>query len=272
MRNAINIIFVSIIISLALACKAQKISSANTTVLAKIDSVSVYELSENSENKELFWLYANFDISDPIIFSRKFNGPFDYTDFNYSEALNFDFIVEPYNSKSKYLSDDSFKTYFSFNMYEEDIKIIVKLNKTARLEVFPDSNVDDILSVNDTLLNPLRFSLVNGNVTSKQAFKDFGRVKDLEVFINDESKGLVTLLDTPYIQEFQIAGFFKRDDTVILKPLNFYKGEKYDLVCISEMKKCLNIVIHSSIDQKYDYNDVLEKISISREKQKKNKK
>lgn len=31
-------------------------SNKKTTVLAKIDSVSVYELSENSENKELFWL------------------------------------------------------------------------------------------------------------------------------------------------------------------------------------------------------------------------
>jgi len=106
-------------------------------------------------------------------------------------------------------------------------------------------------------LKPFKLSLVNGYTKSKETFEQNGRVKTMKVFLNKKYSGTILLLDTPLVQEFELAVLFTRNDIITLKPLTFYRGTRYDNICISEIQSNLGTIAYPSINKKYIINELL---------------
>lgn len=126
--------------------------------------------------------------------------------------------------------------------------------------------IDDVLKTKDTILKPFRLSVVNGYVKSEQTFKENGRIKQFKVFLNDNFQGSVELLDTPLVQEFNLDFIFTKNDVVTLIPINYYKGTKYNDVCISEIQSSLSQITHFTINKKYNVRELRDSFSINRNK------
>ena len=99
---------------------------------------------------------------------------------------------------------------------------------------------------------------------SKKTFKENGRVNEMKVYLNSKYIATVKLQDTPLIQEFEIDFIFSKNDSLTLVPLNYYKGTKYDDICISEIQSSLAQITHPSINRKYKV-DELRKIGNEKE-------
>ena len=73
----------------------------------------------------------------------------------------------------------------------------------------------------------------------------------MKIFLNDNYKGSVLLLDTPLVQEFALDFLFTRDDVVKIIPVSYYKGTKYDDVYISEIQSSLGYITHPSVNKNF---------------------
>lgn len=222
-------------------------------VKAVIDTVSINEIKNFIENKSLpIYSYYQRDIDDLDTWSRKFFGNAQGVDITYAECFNFK-VTSNFNNK-KYpvsnLSDFHYETAYAFKAVDT-VAIYLKIDKKHyyfknNSKVHPDK----LLKATDTIMYPIKLSLINGYVKNKTLFYKNGRVKKMEVFVNKKSKGIVVLLDTPLVQEFSINALFKRDDIITLKPLTYYKGTAFDDVCISEIQHSLGYTAHPSINRK----------------------
>ena len=96
--------------------------------------------------------------------------------------------------------------------------------------------------------------MVNGYVKSEKTFTENGRVKAINVFMDNVFIDTVKLLDTPLIQEFKVNAVFTKDSSVKLVPVSYYRGSKYADVCISEIQSSLTHITHPSLNKKYKIN------------------
>ena len=224
--------------------------------LATIDSVSVGEIKQFTDRNLLtiFDHYKKERIDEVEIWSEKMFGRCcSEADMDYSELLEFDITAIPRKEKYPFshLSDKTYGTAFVFKE-QEKTEIYIKLNRNDEThKYFTELELDEVLLANDTLLKPFKLSLVNGYVKSEKTFTENGRIKELNVFLNDSYKGTIALIDTPVVQEFQLDFLFTKNDVVKLVPVTFYKGTTYDDVCISEIQSSLSQSTHPSINKKY---------------------
>lgn len=239
-----------------LAFNEEVYKEKKTVTLATIDSVSLGEIKQYTDANllSIFEHYQKESIDEVEIWSDKMFGRCcTEADLLYSELLGFDITAKPSEEKYPFsnLSDKTYGTAFVFKENEE-AEIFIKLGRNDDWhESQTYLSVDDVLKENDTLLKPFKLSLVNGYVKSEKTFKENGRVKELNVFLNNTLKGTIALLDTPLIQEFHLDFMFTKNDVVKLVPITFYKGTIYDDICISEIQSSLAQITHPSINKKY---------------------
>jgi len=163
---------------------------------------------------------------------------------------------------SSNLSDTQYRTTYAFKE-NQNIEISLKLDlNSSRHLTMTDLSVDKVLKPNDTLLKPFKLSLVNGYVKSEKTFKQNGRVKTMDIFLNNNYKGTVQLLDTPIAQEFEIDIVFFKNDVIKLIPKSYYTGTKYDDICISEIQTNLGAITHSSLNEKYEVSKIRNKTNL----------
>ena len=208
----------------------------NSIIKAMIDSTSLHQMGYFSkEFSSIFECYQS-ELKDELsVWSEKMFGSAQGVDVTYEQLLNFKFSSN-YKNKNypiTNLKDFSYLSAYVFKEHQE-VRIDITINKGPN--VLGDYNTtklhpDNVLKSTDTIMFPLQLSLVNGYTKSKSLFYKNGRVKELEVLVNDKTVGYVELLDTPFIQQFSIHTLFTRDDKITLKPLTVYKGIKYDDIC-----------------------------------------
>lgn len=264
MRNPIKLILLLVCyIYLSNFCIGQNSNNTNTdkqnAIRSKIDSVSLSQIKENVDHEEkkyqTIFDYYELELQDNVeIWSDKMLGRCcSETDYLYSELLSYKISTNVNNATypDSNLSDHYYRTTFAFKENQKT-EIYLKLDRDNYYHAYMTNlKLDEVLKTNDTILSPFKMSLVNGYTKSQKTFKQNGRVKTMKIFLNNNYKGLVTLLDTPIVQEFELDFMFFRNDTIKLVPVTYYKGSKYDDICISEIQSSLAHITHPSINKKY---------------------
>lgn len=222
------------------------------TVEAIIDTLGVQEIMGYSDTNLPIYFYYQKDVDDLQTWCRVLFGSAQGVDISYSQCFNLNITANIENEKYPIsnLADFQYRTTYAFKE-KDSVSIYLKINKNHKLfKKNPEAHPDKLLKANDTIMYPIKLSLINGYVKNKEVFYKNGRVKDLELLVNNVSKGIIRLLDTPLIQKFTINALYTINDSITLKPLTFYKGSKYDDICISEIQHNLGVTAHSSLNKK----------------------
>ncbi len=84
---------------------------------------------------------------------------------------------------------------------------------------------------------PLRgFYIINGYIKKPELWNEYGRVKRLVLYINDEPVAGIELLDSPDVQSVDCGPFdITSKDTVTLQVSKSYPGSKHRQVAITEL-------------------------------------
>jgi len=224
-------------------------------IFAKIDSISLSQIKYTKKtNQSIFDYYKTETVDEVEIWSNKMFGRCcSNTDISYSEILSFSITTNVNNTSypARNLSDTQYRTAYTFKE-NQNIEIFLKLNRNSEHHIsMTNLSVDEVLQPNDTLLKPFKLSLVNGYVKSEKTFNENGRVKTMNVFLNNNYKATIQLINTPLVQEFEVDVLFTRDDVIKLVPKSYYAGTKYNDICISEIQSNLGQITHPSLNKKY---------------------
>jgi len=235
----------------------------NKSKLATIDSVSISEIKQYSEElPTIFDYYKHEKIDEVAVWSDKMFGRCcSNADLTFNENLFFK-ISSNFNDE-KYpftnLSDTGYSTAYVF-------KPGVKVKINLQLDLSSDRSFlsgkysnKNLLKPNDLIMKPIKLSIINGYVKSKALFYQNARVKEMKVYVNNIYKETVILLDTPLVQQFEVDAVFKTNDTITLEPITFYKGSKYDDICISEVQTNLGEIALPDLNKKYNLMELMNK-------------
>ncbi|MBW1297006.1 NADase-type glycan-binding domain-containing protein [Aquimarina litoralis] len=250
-RFIITVLFVIISNTKSVAQKEK-----NSIIKATIDSTSLRQMGYFSNEFSSIFEYYQSELKDELsVWSEKMFGSAQGVDITYAQLLNFNFSSN-YKNKNYPIKNLKDFSYLSAYVFKENQEVLIDITINKGPNILGDYNTvklhpDNVLKSTDTIMFPLQLSLVNGYTKSKSLFYKNGRVKELKVLVNDKTVGYVELLDTPLIQQFSIQTLYTKDDKITLKPLTFYKGTKYDDICISEIQRCLGEIAHPSINEKY---------------------
>lgn len=232
----------------------------NKPTLATIDSVSINQIKYfiDEELPSIFDYYRHKEIEMHEAWSDKLFGRCcSNADLTFTENLFFK-IGANYSDK-KYpienVSDTQYLTAFVFKPNSK-VKIDIQLNLE---ESFLDGKYSNknLLKHNEIIMNPIKLSLINGYVKSESLFYKNSRVKELKVYVNNLFVQSVILKDTPLVQEFEIQAVFNTNDIITLEPTIYYKGTKYDDVCISEIQTNLGETALSNLNKKYNLMELI---------------
>ncbi|WP_108809039.1 NADase-type glycan-binding domain-containing protein [Aquimarina spinulae] len=230
--------------------------------LATIDSVSIKEIKQyiDDELPTIFDYYKQELIEEHSAWSDKLFGRCcSNTDLTFTENL---FYKISSNFKNeKYLitniSDTDYSTAYVFKPNTK-VKINIQLDLGKSFLSGRYSN-KKLLNPNEVIMNPIKLSLINGYVKSKALFYENTRVKEIKVYVNHKYVETVVLMDKPLVQEFKVNAIFKTNDIITLEPISFYKGSKYDDVCISEIQTNLGKTALPGLNKKYNLMELLNK-------------
>ncbi|PHS08595.1 MAG: hypothetical protein COA88_06425 [Kordia sp.] len=229
---------------------------------AKIDSVSIKEIKRYTDKDlpSIFDYYRQERIEIHSAWSDKLFGRCcSNTDLTFNENLFFK-ISSNFNNE-KYpitnISDTDYSTAFVFKSNAK-VKINVQLDLEESFLSGKYSN-KNLLKANEVVMNPIKLSLINGYVKSKELFYENGRVKGLNIYINNQYVQSVILNDTPLVQEFKVNAIFKTNDSITLEPKTYYKGTKYDDICISEVQTNLGETALPILNRKYNLMELINK-------------
>ncbi len=249
----------------AVSTPAEAKSSFPPTVKAALDRTATRELTFNSEEhtySSVFEYYQHRkDDSDYSVWTEKLFGRCcTEADLQYSETLEWSVTSDIDHPKYpvSQLTDTWFTKTFAFKESEQP-KIDLRLDLKSKRYRTTGSNLkshNDLLRSEDTIAYPLDLSLVNGYTKSVDLYKNNGRIKTINVFHNGQLNCVVELMDSPEIQRFSLDLAFLKNDVVTLQPISFYKGLKYDDVCLTEIQRCVCMSGYSTLNEKYSaYND-----------------
>ncbi|WP_299435564.1 hypothetical protein [uncultured Aquimarina sp.] len=236
----------------------------NKPKLATVDSISIGELKQYMEEElpTIFDYYKHEKIDEVDVWSNKMFGRCcSNTDLTFNENLFFK-ISSNFNDE-KYpftnLSDTQYLSAFVFKPNSK-VKIDLLLDLSADKSYLEgEYSNKNLLKPDEIIMNPIKLSLINGYVKSKALFYENGRVKEMKVYVNDTYVETIILLDTPLIQEFTVNTTFKTNDNITLEPNTYYKGTKYDDICISEVQTNLGEIALPDLNKKYNLMELMNK-------------
>lgn len=229
---------------------------------SKIDSESIKEIKKyiGNELPSIYDYYRQEETGDYMTWSDKMFGRCcSNTDLTFNENLFFK--ISSNLNDEKYpitnLSDTQYSTAFVFKSNSE-VKIYLQLDLDKSFLQGKYSN-KNLFNSDDIIMNPIKLSLINGYVKTKALFYENGRVKELEVYVNNRFIQTILLMDSPLVQEFEINAIFKTNDIITLEPKTYYKGTKYDEICISEIQSNLGETALPSLNKKYNLMELINK-------------
>ncbi|WP_164914145.1 NADase-type glycan-binding domain-containing protein [Aquimarina sediminis] len=241
---------------------ASRLDKKRKVRLATIDTVSINEIKRyiNDELPTIFDYYKQELVEDYSAWSEKLFGRCcSNADLTFNENLFFKVTSNVENKKYPVtnISDMDYSTAYVFKPNAE-VKITIQLNLDKSFLSGKYSN-KKLLNPNEVIMNPIKLSLINGYVKSEVLFYENTRVREVEVYIDDQFIETVVLMDTPLVQELEVDAIFKTNDIITLKPISFYKGTKYDDVCITEIQTNLGKTALPSLNKKYNLMELLNK-------------
>ncbi len=221
----------------------------------KIDSVSIDEIKRymDGELSSIFDFYQEEKTGDYTTWSEKLFGRCcSNTDLSFTENLYFKITSSFQNKKYPVsnLSDTRYLTAYAFKK-ESDVKISLQLDMDNSFLDGKYSN-KNLLAANEIIMYPIRISLINGYAKSEELFRKNGKVKEMEIYVNDEHIQTLTLMDTPLVQELTIHSIFKTNDVITLIPKTYYEGEAYDDICITEIQTNLGEIALPLLNEKFN--------------------
>ncbi|WP_299125902.1 hypothetical protein [uncultured Winogradskyella sp.] len=234
----------------------------NRVKLAIIDSISISEIRRFSrlKNPTIYGYYQYEKKDEVVIWSDKLFGRCcSNTDISFTKNLFFKMSSNYSNTKYPItnVSDQQYLTAFVFKPnLNVEIDVQLDLDKSFLDGKYSNKN---LLKANEIIMNPIKLSIVNGYVKSKTLFYENSRVKELRVSINNQYIQSIILLDTPLVQEFKVNAVFKTNDIISLEPASYYKGTKYNDVCISEIQTNLGETALASLNEKYNLMELINK-------------
>ena len=81
------------------------------------------------------------------------------------------------------------------------------------------------------------FCIVNGYTKSEERWHQNSRIQELEIWIDDQVYGSVTLQDTPRVQRVRFPERWDAEAAEVrFKVLSIYPGSYYDDLCVSELQ------------------------------------
>ncbi len=228
----------------------------------KIDSVSIDEIKWYIEEElpSIFDYYNEEKTGEYTTWSSKLFGRCcSNTDLTFNENLFLEITSNVSNKDYPIsnISDTEYLTVYAFSP-ESKVKINIKLDKDNSYFQGEYSN-NNLLGDNEIIMNPIRLSLINGYVKSKSLYYKNGRVKEVEIYVNDEYKQSLVLLDTPLVQEIKVNSIFTKNDIITLVPKSYYKGTKYDDICISEIQTNLGKIALPNLNEKFNLMKLMNK-------------
>ena len=227
----------------------------STITKAKIDFVSVNQIKRWIENDlpTIYDYYKQERIDVCLVWSEKLFGRCaSNTDLSFTENLFFKITSNIENEKYPIsnLSDTSYQTAYVFKEKSE-VKISLHLDVERSFLKGKYAN-KNVLKADEIIMNPIKLSLINGYVKSQEIAYNNGSVKKMKVYVNDEYKETIELLDTPLPQEFMVDAIFRTNDKITLVPVSYYFGIAYDDVCISEIQTNLGKTALPILNEKYN--------------------
>ncbi len=232
-----------------------KVDNEQIVVFSKIDSVSIKQIKRyiDDELPTIFNYYKQETIEEYSAWSPKMFGRCcSNTNLTFNENLFFKISSNFKNEKYPITNiwDTNYATAFVFKP-SSNIKINIQLDLEGSFLSGKYAN-KNLLRTNEIIVNPIKLSLINGYVKSEALFHENGRVKELNVSINNQYIQSVILLDTPLVQEFKVNTVFKTNGIITLAPKTYYKGTKYDDICISEIQTNLGETALPILNKKYN--------------------
>ncbi|WP_298545035.1 hypothetical protein [uncultured Aquimarina sp.] len=237
--------------------------SSKKVIQATIDSVSISEIKQYSEEFPTIFDYYKYEKIDKVdVWSDKMFGRCcSNTDLTFNENLFFK-IDSNFNDNRYPISNLSDTRYSTAYVFKPGAKVKINL----QLDLSSDKSFlsgkysnKNLLKPNDLIMKPIKLSVINGYVKSKALFYQNARVKEMKVYVNNIYKETVILLDTPLVQQFEVDAVFKTNDTITLEPITFYKGSKYDDICISEIQTNLGRIAVSELNKKHNLMELINK-------------
>ena len=230
----------------------------------KIDSVSVFEIKRFAEKEyaSIFGYYNEEKTGEESTWSEKLFGRcYSNSDLSFTENLFFKTMIlfDDDNPSIPNISDTQYLTPYTFKPKPKSnlqIRLSLDLKKSFLEGKYSNEN---LLKKDEIIMNPIKLSLINGNVNSKTFFYKNGRIKEMEFYINKELKQIVTLLDTPLVQEITINGTFKTEDVITLIPMTYYLGTSADSISISEIQTNLGKTALSELNTKFNLMELMNK-------------
>lgn len=235
-------------------------NSKSLVIYAEIDTVSVAQIKRGIEEElpSIFEYYSEEQSGDYTTWAPKLFGRCcSNTDLSFTENLFLNLDSKSTSSELDFsdLLDAEYLTAFTFKP-EENVRIslCLDLNNSYLQGKYSNKN---LLDSSEVIMNPIRLSLINGNVQSKELFHKYGRLKEMDVYINNRHVHTVVLIDTPLVQEFTIPTNFKTHDLITLIPKSYYSGSDSDVICISEIQKNLGATAIPELNTKFNLMELM---------------
>lgn len=224
------------------------------TFMAEIDKQAMDEIIDYSDVDGLSTIEIyNQPIQEVEKWTDKFWGRCcTEADMTFSEYISYGLSVSKEGKEYpfEYALDEYYNTAYVFEEKDE-IVISVKFNDEIYMYDDGETRVIDAISAKDTLITPFRISIINGYVKSEKTFKENGRIKEVELWLNGEHRCNCVLQDVPDPQVIKGNFPFFKNDHVEIKPISFYPGSKYDDICISALQRNLGAITHPDINKNY---------------------
>ena len=158
----------------------------------KIDSVSVFEIKRFAEKEyaSIFGYYNEEKTGEESTWSEKLFGRcYSNSDLSFTENLFFKTMIlfDDDNPSIPNISDTQYLTPYTFKPKPKSnlqIRLSLDLKKSFLEGKYSNEN---LLKKDEIIMNPIKLSLINGNVNSKTFFYKNGRIKEMEFYINKES-------------------------------------------------------------------------------------
>ncbi|MFK7786986.1 MAG: hypothetical protein AB8B56_17830 [Crocinitomicaceae bacterium] len=249
-----------LILSLGCSIERELSKGSNDVVsltIATIDSATIEEIQffVDDELPSIYDYYQLEKDDDYTTWSeRLFGRCCSNADLSFNENLYLK--VKPMNSgiEIRPISDSRYLTSFSFNP-EDRVEISIALNLEHSYMKGEYSN-EKLLFSEDTIMHPIRLSLINGNVQSAAAFQTNGRVELLDFYINGKFLTTIQLLDTPLVQRFEVGGLFRVSDEIKLVPKTYFAGDS-NQICISEIQTNLGCSAVQRLNDRFNFSKMM---------------
>ncbi|MEO9534184.1 MAG: hypothetical protein ABJG68_04245 [Crocinitomicaceae bacterium] len=211
-----------------------------TAYLASSAELSVWQKYDQTEDEYANWcdkLWGRCCTEADMRFTERLS--YQITTSHDYKAYPFENALDPY-----------YNTAYVFEA-KDSIELKVCLDKNENYVLGFNKAPYEKLSSKDRIHDRFQISIINGYTKTEKTFYENARIKKVELWHNGKHKCNAVILDSPEIQIIKGTFAFHKLDEVRIVPIEYYKGSKYDDVCISAIQLSLGYGANPELDVKY---------------------